>query len=168
MPLLNYTTTVPASRTIGQVQEILVKAGARQVLTEYGPSGTPTGIAFQIETPHGQRHYHLPADVAAIAQVMKADRDVARRFKTQEQAERVGWRIIKDWLEAQLAIIATQMVTFDQVMLPYMSAGGSGETVYDLYLSQQLALPSGGEFHRPPLEGDMVMDDSEVVDAEVV
>lgn len=34
------------------------------------------------------------------------------------------------------------MVTFDQVMLPYMSAGG-GRTVYELFRAEQLALPPG-------------------------
>lgn len=144
MPLLNYTTTVPVSRTMAQVTEILAKAGARQVLTEYSPSGVPTGIAFAVDTPNGLQNYHLPVDVAAISAVMKADRNISPRYRTPEQAERVGWRITKDWLEAQLAIIATRMVTFDQVMLPYMSAGG-GRTVYDLYLSQQLALSPGDD-----------------------
>ena len=143
MPLLNYTTKVPSSRTISEVQKILALAGARQVLTEFGPGGSPVGIAFAVATPNGERHYHLPADVAAVAQVMKSDPGTPKPLQTPEQAERVAWRIIKDWLEAQLAIVATQMVAFDQVMLPYMSAGAGGRTVYDLYLDQQLALPEG-------------------------
>lgn len=141
MPLLNYTTKVPASRTINEIQKMLATAGARQVLTEFGPGGSPVGVAFAIQTPNGERNYHLPADVAAVAQVMKHD-DTPAHLCKPEQAERVAWRIIKDWLEAQLAIVATQMVAFDQVMLPYMSAGSNGRTVYDLYLEQQLALPA--------------------------
>lgn len=102
MPLLNYTTKVPASRTINEIQKMLAVAGARQVLTEFGPSGKPVAIAFAIETQHGEHQYHLPADVAAVAQVMKSD-DTPNHYRTPEQAERVAWRIIKDWLEAQLA-----------------------------------------------------------------
>lgn len=159
MPLLNYSTTVPVVRTIAQITEILAKSGARQVLTDYSVTGVPIGIAFAVDTPTGLQNYHLPVDVAAIAQVMKNDRNISPRFRTPEQAERVGWRITKDWLEAQLAIIATRMVTFDQVMLPYMAAGG-GRTVYDLYLAQQLALPAAPT--PPPDGGDVV--DGEVVD----
>lgn len=142
MPLLNYRTRVAASQTIQEIQTKLAKAGARQVLTEFGPGGSPVGIAFAIDTPHGERHYHLPADVAAVAQVLKNDPQVNAATRKPEQVERIAWRIIKDWLEAQLAIVSTQMVAFDQVMLPYMSAGPNGQTVYDLYLDQQLALPS--------------------------
>jgi len=36
-----------------------------------------------------------------------------------DQSRRVGWRIIRQWLEAQLAIVETQMVTIEQVFLPY-------------------------------------------------
>lgn len=150
MGLLNYSTTVPVSRTVSQVTEALAKAGARQILTEFSPSGTPIGVAFAVDTPTGLRNYHLPVDVAAITLVMKNDRGVPPRYRTPEQAERVGWRIVKDWLEAQLAIIATRMVTFDQVMLPYMAADASGRTVYELFVDQQLALQPGatGEERR--------------------
>lgn len=55
-------------------------------------------------------------------------------------------RIAKDWLEAQLAILATEMVTFDQVMLPYMRAL-DGRTMWELYLDEQLPAlaPADGE-----------------------
>lgn len=142
MPLLNYTTTVPAQRTIGGVQAILVEAGARQIMTTYNDTGTPVGIAFAVETGYGLRHFTVPVNAEAVHAVLRRDRDVPPRYSTPEQAERVAWRIVKDWLEAQLAIIRTQMVTLDQVMLPYM-IGDEGQTVYELYRNQQLALGSG-------------------------
>lgn len=141
MPLLNYTTTVSVERTIALVHQLLVKAGARAIQTEYTAT-RPTSVAFSIETVYGLRYFTLPVDVARVTTVMKRDRTVPNRFKNPEQGERVGWRIIKDWLEAQLAIIETEMVTFDQVMLPYMRAD-NGQTTYELYRDQQLALPAG-------------------------
>jgi hypothetical protein len=140
--LLNYTTTVPTSRTIGQVQGLLVEAGARQVMTAYDPVGRATGMAFVVETVLGPRHFTLPVRTEAVEAVLKRDRKVPPRLKTPEQAERVAWRIVKDWLEAQLAIIRTEMVTLDQVMLPYMT-NAEGRTVFELYRDQQLALPAG-------------------------
>lgn len=151
MPLLNYTTSLPASRTMGQIQGLLVEAGARQIMTAYDV-GRATGIAFHIATAHGPREYLLPVNSDRVYAVLCRQK-VSPKFQTPEHAERVAWRIVKDWLEAQLAIIHTEMVSLDQVMLPYMSTGG-GRTVYDLYLAQQLALPSG--------------DASDVLDGEVV
>lgn len=141
MALLNYTTTVPVARTIGTVQGLLVEAGARRIQTEYDHVGTPTNIAFAVETAYGLRYFTLPVQASRVTAVMKRDRTVPPRYKTPEQGERVAWRIVKDWLEAQLAIIKTEMVTLDQVMLPYMRAD-NGQTTYELYRDQQLALPA--------------------------
>lgn len=142
MPLLNYTTTVPAAKTVAQIIELLAKHGARQVLTDHGAGGSVVGLSFSIEGPNGPMLYRLPVDVAAVEKVMRAyGSGVPPRLKTTAQAERVAWRILKDWIEAQLAIVATHMVTLDQVMLPYMLMGEG--TVYDLYLNRQLALEAG-------------------------
>jgi hypothetical protein len=142
MPLLNYTTTVPVARTIGHVQALLVEAGARQIGTEYSETGTPVSVAFSVETGYGLRHFHLPVNAERVRDVLIRDRSVQPRYSTPEHAERVAWRIVKDWLEAQLAIIRTEMVTLDQVMLPYM-VGDEGRTVYELYRDRQLALEAG-------------------------
>lgn len=143
MALLNYTTSVPASRTIGQVQGLLVEAGARRIMTEYDDVGRATGIAFTVVTAHGERSFLVPVNADRVEAVLKRQR-VQPRYQRPEHAERVAWRIVKDWLEAQLAIIRTEMVTLDQVMLPYM-ASPDGRTVWELYQTQQLALPAGGD-----------------------
>jgi hypothetical protein len=141
MPLLNYTTTVPAARTASQIIDILAKHGAQQVLVDYAAGNRIVGLAFAIKTEIGTMRYKLPVDTAAVEKVLRADRGVQPRLRSAEQAERVAWRILKDWVEAQLALIATHMVTLDQVMLPYMLMGEG--TVYDLYRTQQLAIGSG-------------------------
>lgn len=141
MPLLNYTTTVPVNKTVATIHGLLVVAGARQLAMEYSAVGAPTAIAFMSETPHGPRNFVLPVNAHRVKEVLKRER-VQPRFQTDEHAQRVAWRIVKVWVEAQLAIIRTEMVTLDQVMLPYMR-GEDGRTVYQLYRDQQLALPAG-------------------------
>jgi hypothetical protein len=143
MPLLNYTTEVDVLKTAGQIQAVLVQAGARRISTEYNQVGKPTGISFEVETGFGVRHFELPVNGPAVRTVLEEQR-VERRYRTAEQAERVAWRITKDWVEAQLAIIQTDMVTLDQVMLPYMLVD-DGRTVYGVYRDQQLALPAGSK-----------------------
>lgn len=140
MPLLNYTTTIKATKTASEMQTKLAKAGAHHVSLSY-EQGDPTGLTFVIDTAHGMRSYSLPIDAPAVKKVLEKQ-GVPFKYRSLEQAERVAWRILKDWLEAQLAIVETQMVTLDQVMLSYMTAP-DGRTVYDLYLDQQLALGTG-------------------------
>jgi hypothetical protein len=142
MPLLNYTTTVPVNRTVAQVQGLLVEAGARSIMANYDNTGHPVSIAFAVETVAGMRTFSLPVKADHVRRVLIREK-APLRYTSPEHAERVAWRIVKDWLEAQLAIIRTEMVTLDQVMLPYMH-GDDGKTVYELYRDQQLALPAGG------------------------
>lgn len=61
-----------------------------------------------------------------------------------EQSERVAWRIIKDWVETQMAILESEMVQMDEIFLPYM-LNSKGQTVFEAYQSQQLWLGEGGE-----------------------
>jgi hypothetical protein len=66
---------------------------------------------------------------------------VPRRYVDMAQARRVAWRITKDWLDAQLALIETEMVPLEQVMLPYMTTD-SGQTVFEVLKDTQLKLPA--------------------------
>ena len=41
-----------------------------------------------------------------------------------QQAIRTSWRILKDWVEVQMALLETGMVTMDEIFLPYRLSGG--------------------------------------------
>lgn len=142
MPLLNYTTTVAVTKTVAEIQAVLVKAGARSILAHFNDQGQPTGVAFTIETAFGTRAFTLPVNAEKVHLVLRRDRGVAPRYKDRAHADRVAWRILKDWVEAQAAIVATEMVSLEQVMLPYMH-GDNGRTVFELFQDRQLALPAG-------------------------
>lgn len=43
---------------------------------------------------------------------------------------------MKSWLEAQLALLAADMVDLDQTLLPFMQVDDSGRTLYELYRDQ--------------------------------
>lgn len=139
MSILNYTTKVPVAKTMGEVTAMLVKSGARQVMTEYDDDGSPAGLTFSVDTELGMRGFTLPVRAGAVEKLLaNSPRSEARGT---EQSHRVAWRIIKDWLEAQLALIETDMVTFDQVMLPYMRSAKGG-TFYEQYLIGDSTAPA--------------------------
>ncbi len=151
-PLLNYTTTIAVEKTHGEICRMLAKHGAKSVLSEFDDDGEPVAVSFLVDTPFGERGFRLPANIEAVNKTLTQQwgkGEVQRRFVSREQAARVGWRIIKDWLEAQMAIVDTQMVTFTQVMLPYMVTENN-QTVYEALESRNLALPAG----RPAKVGE--------------
>ena len=53
VPLLNYTTKIPAEQTAAEIMSILVKKGATEILTHYGPGGMATGLKWRMETTSG-------------------------------------------------------------------------------------------------------------------
>lgn len=63
--------------------------------------------------------------------------------RMHEQAVRVGWRIIRDWVRAQCAIIESEMVTLEQVFLPYMGSGD--KSFYEIMEEKRFYLTEGKE-----------------------
>jgi hypothetical protein len=135
MPILNYTTKIPANRTIQEIQTKLAKAGAKGVLCEYDDNGEPERITFNIDTPHGLMYFKLPANIAGVSKALSDD----NCYRDEGHARRVAWRILKDWIEAQLAIIEANMAELSQVFLPYAQTG-TGETLYERVASDGLKL----------------------------
>lgn len=131
MAILNYTTSVKASQSINEIINRLAAHGASKIMQEY-KDGMVTQISFMITTSHGEHAFSLPANIEKVhAHIINTQR-VEKRFRTFEHAGNVAWRILKDWVEAQLAIIETEMVTLPQVFLPYMQTGPD-ETVYSQF-----------------------------------
>lgn len=130
MPLLNYTTSISATKTASEIQSMLVKAKAQAVLSEYDDIGLMTAMSFRILTPHGVVFFRLPARTDGVFSAMKRNPKIANRYKTRAQAINVAWRILKDWVQAQLAIVETEMAEMAEVFLPY-AQNGEGKTLYE-------------------------------------
>lgn len=142
MAILNYTTTISVDKTLAEIQRILAANGAKSIQIDYEGS-LPTSVAFFADTSLGERAFVLPANIDGVWKTLIAQQKRGRvpaRFATKEQANRVAWRIIKDWIAAQMAIIQAGIVTLDQVMLPYMQVGD--QSLYESVRRSQLALPA--------------------------
>lgn len=131
MPILNYTTSIAVERTAADIHGLLVKGKATAIMNEYA-AGILSSIAFRMDTKHGIIHYKLPANTRGVLAAMQRNKKVPRNKCTMEQAARVGWRIVKDWVEAQLAIIEAEIADMPQVFLPY-AVTGTGQTVYERF-----------------------------------
>jgi hypothetical protein len=144
MGILTYTTQIPVEKTLGEIEKILAQYGAQKVLKEYDGAGNVSSLSFMVDTEKGSIPIKLPANVMAVMQTInnqtkestkdrcgRSRRVIPKRyFNDMDQARRVAWRIIKDWLEAQMALIFLQMVKVEQVFLPYVM-GIDGRTIYE-------------------------------------
>lgn len=137
MAILNYTTNISVEQTSGEIQSKLVKAKASAVLNEYDATGILSHISFKVQTQHGIIAFRLPGNIDGVHKALQKQR-VRNKLQTKEQAARVAWRIVKDWVEAQLAIIEAGMVTVAEVFLPYAQTS-TGQTVYECFEKKGLS-----------------------------
>ena len=145
MPLLNYTTKIESQKTVSEIISILGKKGAVEISTTYGSPGEPSGMSWKVNTKHGPLEFALPVRVEAVFDVMtKQGINSTNNKARMEQAKRTAWRIIKDWVEAQMALLDTEMVEMEEIFLPYMVE--DGKTLYNSLSDrgfERRALPPG-------------------------
>lgn len=141
MPLANYTTTVSAARTVAEIQDILAKHGAREILSNYSEDGIIESLSFIVATPYGNMGIRLPVNPEAVLRVLERQ-NVPRHLKTREQAVKIAWRIVKDWVRAQMAILETEMVKLEQIFLPYAIVK-DGKTLFESMVEQKFLLMRG-------------------------
>jgi hypothetical protein len=150
MPLLDYTTSVPVSRTVAQVQAKLVEHGARAVMMKYDDRGRINALAFKVNLPDGELPIRLPIDAAATLKVLQKQHyngEIPAKYASEEHAYRVAWRIIKDWVEAQMSLLETEMVRMEEIFLPYVITR-SGQTLYQVMAEKHFLLGPGSEGGR--------------------
>lgn len=143
MPLYKYTTTVEAAKTAEEILRILIAHGARSIRIDYGHDGSVEALAFKVVTATGEPAFRLPVDADAVLKVLDSQYRkglIPRRYVDKAQAVRVAWRILKDWVAAQMAIIETTMVSMEEVFLPYLLIP-SGKTLYTHLKEQHFQLP---------------------------
>jgi hypothetical protein len=120
MPIFMETTMVSPEKTVGEIQATLAKYGATQIRTDF-LSGKPVAVSFIIPIKGHEVPFQLPCRWERVKAILVRDKIAPRNrsdnFETW--AIRVAWRQIFRWIQAQLAMVETDMVKFEEVFLPY-------------------------------------------------
>jgi hypothetical protein len=146
--ILAYTTEVSAPKSVGEIISMLSQAKAGAIMQEFDGVGNVTVINFRIKTQFGEMTFRLPANVRAVDACLKEQYrtgKISRRYANDSQhSRRVAWRILRYWLEAQLALITVGLAKPEEVFLPY-AQNAEGKTVFETLEEQRftgLALPA--------------------------
>ena len=118
MAILNYTTQIKAEKTIMEIQQSLVKHGATKIIIDY-EGQNPKAVTFCLMLNDKIVGYALPANYTGVLKSMRKSPKIPKNLLTEEQALRVSWRIIKDWVEAQMALVEAELADVAEVFLPY-------------------------------------------------
>lgn len=124
MPIKNYTTSVPVERTIADITKILLKQNATSILTDYQNS-LPVALRFEVKLVDRCLYFRMPVNIEGVAKALKRECVHADDAKVR----RIAWRIVKDWADAQMALIEAGQASLVEVFLPYATTD-SGETFF--------------------------------------
>ena len=131
MAILNYTTKIEPSKTIGEIQSMIARHGAQSFSTQYEDKEI-SALFFALPVNGQTINFRLPSNWRGVFEVIKKDYKIPRSFKDPDQAKRCAWRIVKDWVEAQLAIIESGQANITEVFMPYM-INHHGQTLFQKF-----------------------------------
>lgn len=132
--ILNYTTSVDTQKTVAEIEQKLAEGGATKIMKEY-ESGQVSGVAFMLKIGAVEMPFKLPLRAEKVFEILEKQRRQGKlqpRFATKDQACRIGWRILKDWVEAQLAIIQIGMASPEEVFMPYLYSYERNQTAFQI------------------------------------
>lgn len=132
----NYTTSVSAERSIAEIEKLLASFGATAIMKDYLEDARVHALSFKLE----EKVFKLPANITGVQAILYKDkrahhgRDVMKG--REKRAYMVAWRIIKDWIHAQLSLISSGQAHPHEIFLPYMFDGK--RTLYEVYVEGNL------------------------------
>ncbi len=143
MFLKNYTSNVPVSETIYNIEKVLIRCGVSGIEKQYDSNMKVNAVVFHIQPdPNAPRFtIRLPVNKDKALEALWLDyvdgdkmnekgdaihwnnRKKKRKVDFAEQAERTAWKIVQDWVEVQMSMIQTKQADFVEVFMPYLFDG---------------------------------------------
>jgi hypothetical protein len=137
------TTKIHAHQSADEIVRELVSHGARSINTDYD-DGRVVGLRWVMRVSGSDVLFDMPARVDAVRKLLMRETTGSARRHVEEKAERIAWRQLLRWVQAQLAFIDCGMAQTAEVFMPYMVLNpGSNKRLFDMLMDQQFkALPA--------------------------
>lgn len=146
MSLKNYSTKIPANQTITEIEASLIHHGATDLWKQYDGSKNITSLTFAVITEHGKIPFKLSINIEAVRQIIAEQhkkgkaRGISQGQATDlEHARNVGWRILKDWMDAQMALVEVGMRKLEQVFLADIWDARTSMTYFEVLSEKKFA-----------------------------
>lgn len=117
-------TEVPVSRSAQHIQTLVEKFGALEFGLQYDPvTRRPVAVSFRVQDPHlvGADAAPLPVALRApsgtIYGMIRDRQPNWSRDRVQDQADRVAWRNLHDFVRASLIAVQTGIMTLGEAFM---------------------------------------------------
>jgi len=104
---IKYTSEMTPEQAIAEIRKCLVRHGASAIMTDYNKqTGKPSAPTFEMKLGDQSLIFRLPRDWRPVYLILTIglkfnsrdeERNIQRKKRYFEQAERTAWRIMKDW-----------------------------------------------------------------------
>lgn len=149
MKIRYYSTDVEVNQTAQELQEKLAQSEAHRVSLDYDSDGVVSAVTFLIEEAGRMMRFRLETNVDGMLQALKkADTPALTKGEVnREQANRVAWRNLKGWVEAQLSMMAAHQARLSKLLLGY-GVTSDGSTVHERLVSDRELLEPPADNRR--------------------
>jgi hypothetical protein len=145
------TTKISADRSAAEITAALIKGGAKSISTDY-EGRRIVGLEWVMKLGTGEVRFKMPARIDPVHKLLLTEAkrssrwrdDERQKIELREKAERVAWRQLLRWVQAQMAMIDCGMSEMTEVFFPYVQAS-NGETIYALAKASQFKQLSAGK-----------------------
>jgi hypothetical protein len=144
MPILNYTTEVSVDKTVNEIYRILTNAGAKQVTFENSGDKLVTAITFVVDLDGEPLAFRLEPSPDGVLASMRRD-NAPRRYQNTKQALRVAWRILKNAVDAQMAIYQSKQADLAEIFVAHAVDPRNNERFYKLFRDSRLKQLTAGQ-----------------------
>lgn len=126
--LLRSATRVDYNKTISEIQQHLVRAGAKKIVFDYDEAELPCVLTFSYPGVNGFIVFSLPLRFQGISKIL--DKQKSQKFTGDLQPINTAWRIMKEWILSQLAFVEAEIAELPEVFLPY-AVTKNGNRLYE-------------------------------------
>lgn len=133
MNIKNYTSGVPAEKSISRIEKILVEMGATSINKQYGDDKKIIAICFLIVVSGNTIPFKLPAKASEVYDVLRSEIKRPQQgtlANLYDQSERTAWKLVCEWVEIQMSMIKLKQADFIEVFLPYVYDYANNKTFY--------------------------------------
>lgn len=128
MSILFYSTSIDPWTTVREIQQILARHGAtHSSIKNKGPF--PEAVSFTVDHQGQSLNFLLPCNFEGVLAIMQKDKQLRGAFKNKEQAIRTGWRIVKAWIDSQMAMVEASLFSVPEAFMAHLIIDQSGQTI---------------------------------------
>jgi len=121
----NYTSSVPASRSIENIERLLANLGCKSISRDFTEKRV-SGFYFQLEIKGKDFMFRLPAKADLIYKRLakgKALRTEKQIADLKAQADRTAWKTLYELIQIQTDLILLEQSDALEAFLPYVFDG---------------------------------------------